>query len=421
MLSEQHAMLRERDSVLTFDSALGKILNHTKRLPVVKLRVAESLGYVLASQVKSREPVPLFTSSSVDGFAVRIEDIQRATKERPVRLTPQETISAGKVPQKSLKPGHTAKIMTGAPVPKNTSAVVMKELVTVNGGVVVFRSRAVEGENIRTRGGEFETGNLVFLPGTRITPPVLGMLVTLGISSVLVYRKPRIALVITGNELRPPSAKLRPGQIRDSNSFSLSASLQWLDIPPSMVVRARDNEKATTAAFARALSKADVIISSGGVSVGDFDFVRHALAGLGVKTLFWRVAMKPGKPNFFGAKGNKLVFGLPGNPVSALVSFEMLLKPALDKMRGIRPSAYPENTALLESDMRKSAGRVEFVRAFASRGAGGSLSVRPSRGQGSHMVGGLAEANCLIIFPKELSILEKGDTVSIRFLSWTQM
>lgn len=404
--------------MLDFDEALEKILKHTKRLPAVKVSVAESLGRVLAKEIKTREPIPRFDSSSVDGFAVRREDINEASKENPVRLRLQGTRQAGTSRPLSLKPGRTMKIMTGALLPKNTRAIVMKEHVAIDGGIAEFTLPAKEGENVRRKGEEFTRGEIVLSRGTIITPPVVGMLATLGFASIKAYRMPRVALIVTGNELRTPSGTLRAGEIRDSNSYALAAALRAVGISPTLVLHVPDSREQISRAFARALKKEDVVVSAGGVSVGDFDFVKEVLNDLRVKTVFWRVAMKPGKPNYFGTRGARLVFGLPGNPVSALVSFEMLVMPALRKMMGIHSSEILNSSATLESDVRKGAGRIEFVRAIASRSSDGHLTVRPVEGQGSHMVGGLAAANCLIKFPKESELINKGEVVAIRMLSW---
>ncbi len=404
--------------MLDFDEALEKILKHTKRLPAVKISVAESLGRVLAKEIKTREPIPRFDSSSVDGFAVRREDINEASKENPVRLRLQGTRQAGTSRPLSLKPGRTMKIMTGALLPKNTRAIVMKEHVAIDGGIAEFTLPAKEGENVRRKGEEFTRGEIVLSRGTIITPPVVGMLATLGYTSIKGYRVPRVALIVTGNELRTPSGTLRAGEIRDSNSYALAAALRAVGISPTLVLHVPDSREQISRAFARALKKGDVVVSAGGVSVGDFDFVKEVLNDLRVKTVFWRVAMKPGKPNYFGTRGARLVFGLPGNPVSALVSFEMLVMPALRKMMGIHSSEILNSSATLENDVRKGAGRIEFVRAIASRSSDGHLTVRPVEGQGSHMVGGLAAANCLIKFPKESELINKGEVVAIRMLSW---
>jgi len=404
--------------MLDFDEALEKILKHTKRLPAVKISIAESLGRVLAKEIKTREPIPRFDSSSVDGFAVRREDINEASKENPVRLRLQGTRQAGTSRPLSLKPGRTMKIMTGALLPKNTRAIVMKEHVAIDGGIAEFTLPAKEGENVRRKGEEFTRGEIVLSRGTIITPPVVGMLATLGYTSIKGYRVPRVALIVTGNELRTPSGTLRAGEIRDSNSYALAAALRAVGISPTLVLHVPDSREQISRAFARALKKGDVVVSAGGVSVGDFDFVKEVLNDLRVKTVFWRVAMKPGKPNYFGTRGARLVFGLPGNPVSALVSFEMLVMPALRKMMGIHSSEILNSSATLENDVRKGAGRIEFVRAIASRSSDGHLTVRPVEGQGSHMVGGLAAANCLIKFPKESELINKGEVVAIRMLSW---
>ena len=406
--------------MLDFDEALEKIVRHTKRLPVEKKSIGKSLGRVLATDIKTREPIPRFDSSSVDGFAVRIEDLKDGSKENSVRLPIQSTRQAGSSRPISLKAGHTIKVMTGALLPKNTQAIVMKEVVSVAGGIAGFTLPAKEGESLRRRGEEFSKGEIVLPRGTIITPPVVGMLATLGVTVVKLYRVPRIALIVTGNEVRSPSGSLRRGEIRDSNSYALAAALKAVGIPPILVLHVRDNRHQLSKAFARALKTADVVISAGGVSVGDFDFVKDVLGDLRVRTIFWRVAMKPGKPNYFGTRGRRLVFGLPGNPVSALVSLEMLVMPSVRKMMGVHLSDILNSRATLASDIRKVGGRIEFVRAIASRSSNGHLTVRPVEKQGSHMVGGLATANCLIIFPKDLESINAGEEVVIRMLSWNQ-
>ncbi len=386
----------------------------------VKLSIGDSLGYALAQEIKAREAIPLFDSSSVDGYAVRVRDLRNASEQNQVRLPVALTIAAGSSAPRTLKPLQTMKIMTGAPLPRGTDAVVMKELVKVRGKEIIFKSAAMEGANLRKRGEEFYKGESVLSKGTVITPPVIGLMATLGYEDVKVYRKPSVALVITGNEVRSPSRRLRRGEIRDSNSFSISSILRSIGIDPALVMHVRDRKEDLSKAFARAIKKADVVISAGGVSVGDFDFVKEVLNDLRVETVFWRVAMKPGKPNYFGTRGNKLVFGLPGNPVSALVSLEVLVMPALQKIMGLPRGAVLNYLALMESEFRRSPGRVEFVRAVATRLPDGHFSVKPVSGQGSHMVGGLAAANCLIILSENKERIEKGESVTIRTLSWTK-
>jgi len=405
-------------AVLTFEEALEKILKHSKRRLPLKAPIDRSLGFVLAEEIRAREEIPLFNSSSVDGFAVRISDIKDASQKNPVRLPVQGTVSAGSASPAALKPGYTMKVMTGAPLPPKTESVVMKEFVALSGENAIFKAPTKEGASVRSRGEEFSKKEIVFGKGTVVTPPVVGMCAALGYPTIKVFRKPTIALVITGNELRSPSAVLRAGQIRDSNSFALSAALASIRIVPSPILFARDKREVLSRAFARALKRADVVISAGGVSVGDFDFVKEVLGNLRVRTIFWRVAMKPGKPNFFGVRGKKLVFGLPGNPVSAMVSLETLVFPALRKMMGVRHSISLNHEAVLTTELRKGKGRTEFVRATAVMSPSGGWNVSPTRGQGSHMIGGLAQANCMIIVPRDRENLAKGERVSIRFFSW---
>ncbi len=407
--------------MLEYNEALEKISKHVRRLLPVKIPLGGALGFVLAEDIRAKEPIPLFDSSSVDGYAVRVQDIQGAAERHPVELRVQSTVSAGSAQARSLKPLHTIRIMTGAPLPKRADAVVMKEFVTSKGESIIFTSPAKDGASIRRRGEEFGKGENAFVKGTVITPPVIGMCATLGHASLKVYRKPVVALVITGNEVRSPSSRLRQGQIRDSNSFALAAALTSAGISPSNTLHVRDDKTMISRAFSRALKKADVVISAGGVSVGDFDFVKEVLGDLRVKTVFWKVAMKPGKPNYFGTRGKKLVFGLPGNPVSAMVSLETLVMPALRKMMGFRFSDAMRHEAVIEFDLRGSGGRTEFVRAFATRSGEEHLVVRPAAAQGSHMIGGLASANCLIILPKERGNVAKGESVSIRFLPWCKI
>ncbi|HTX17233.1 MAG TPA: gephyrin-like molybdotransferase Glp [Bacteroidota bacterium] len=405
--------------MLEYLEACEKILRHAHRMMPRRVPLADALGLNLAQEVKAREPIPLFDSSSVDGYAVLAADLKEAASDREVRLPVSAVIPAGSPGLRTIRRGETMKIMTGAPLPRKADAVVMKEHVREVNGVAIFTSPAKEGENLRRRGDEFAKGETVFVKGANVTPPVIAMSATLGFATLNVFAEPSVALVITGSEVRSPSAPLKRGQIRDANSYLISATLQHLGLSRPMILRARDSKRELKKAFARAIKKADVVISAGGVSVGDFDYVKEILSDLRVKTVFWRVAMKPGKPNYFGTRGGKLIFGLPGNPVSALVSFEVLVLPALHKMMGSMRMPAITVRAELAEDVKRSSGRVEFVRAFATRLPDGRYSVHPVIGQGSHMVSGVARANCLIVLSQNNDRVKKGDLVEIRFLSWT--
>ncbi len=406
--------------MIDFETAVSEVLRLTYMLPTHAVHLANSRGYVLAEDIIARESIPLFDSTSVDGYAVRADDIITALSSSPVHLMVQGAVQAGDSRVLHLKRNHAIKIFTGAQLPLDADAVVMKEYVSEENGKAAFHEPIRMGENVRKRGAEFSNGAIVFSAGTLITPPVMGMLSVLGYPKVQVYRKPKVALVITGNELRPPGSRLKRGQIRDVNSLSLTSMLRMLAIEPTLVVSVRDLKSAVSSAIRAALKKSDVVISTGGVSVGEYDFVRDVFAELRVKTIFWRIALKPGKPNYFGIKGRKLVFGLPGNPVSALVSFELLVRPALLKLQGLKTENQVSFRARLTRDLRKKAGRLEFIRAVFTKNSGSELLVTPTPGQDSHIMSSLARANCLMLFPKDAEFLPKGSVVEIHVLPWQQ-
>jgi molybdopterin molybdotransferase len=246
------------------------------------------------------------------------------------------------------------------------------------------------------------------------------MLAVLGRTTVSVIPKPSIALVMTGDELRMPGEELGPGETRDTNSFSLAAALGAMGIDKIDLYRVGDERKAVMDVLESALGAADAVITVGGISVGDFDFVKEAAEECGVKKLFWRIAMKPGKPNYFGKKGRRLFFGLPGNPVSVLISFHQLVRPALWKLSGLEPSPPNLFKARLTEDLFKKDPRLEFVRGSLVRDHGGGWAVKPIRGRDSHMLGGLAGADCLIHFPLEDEHLAAGSAVTVEPLRWSE-
>jgi molybdopterin molybdotransferase len=399
--------------MLDFYDARRCILQHTAVLPAQQKYFTETQGNILAENIVTTEAIPRFDFSAVDGFAVRSAEV---TSQRN-SLQLQGIIRAGDSAVYALKKKNAYKILTGAPVPKYADAIVMKEHCEEQSNTVTIHKKTEKGENIRERGGEFSKGALVLSAGTVITPPVIGMLATCGRTKIKVYRMPNVAILVTGNELQSPHAKLKRGQIHNSNLFTLVSSLQAMGINPVFAACVRDDERSMSNAFTAALKKADVVISSGGVSVGETDFVKHVLKELRVTQHFWGIAMKPGKPNFFGTKGKKLVFGLPGNPVAALLSFLLLVKPALDTMCG-KNSTEEIFSATVAEPLVKKAGRMEFVRGKFFRDEHGKIFVRATKGQDSHMLSGLTSANCLIHFPKEKEKLEKEESVAITPLAW---
>lgn len=398
-----------------FETAKSLILERSMTLGEEVLSFHQALGCVLAQEIISQEHIPHFDSSAVDGFAVRFEDAQNV----PVTLQVLDTLQAGDSKNIFLKKNCAIKIFTGAVIPKNATSIVMKEDVDDCRSTITVKRKMKLMENIRMRGEEFSTGDVALRSGTLITPPVIGLLATLGYSTVKVFKKPRVSIVVTGNELRSVNSKLRAGQIRESNSYALQSALNPIGIEPISVMTVRDDRKRIYDAIQNAMNTSDVVITVGGVSVGDYDFVKDVFSKLGVQTQFWRVAIKPGKPMYFGVKEKKLVFGLPGNPVAALLTFYLFVRTAIEQMIGLPVREHFEHQALLMKDIKKKAGRLEFVRAVLLRNADGTLTTTPTTGQDSHMMGGFASAQCLIQFPKESEFIKKGSKVQVELIRWS--
>lgn len=408
--------------MLSYDEARLTILEHTKQLPIQRLKLAKMAETFLAAPLIAQYDMPLFDNSAVDGFGVAISDI--AKHETPVRLRLSGVIRAGDKGNIKLNKNEAFKILTGAPVPKSVEAIIMQEFCKEEDGYVYLNRKPEAGDNIRRRGEEFRKGCEILPAGTPVTPAVIGLVATFGHSSFKVYRKPKVALISTGSELIQPGKPLAKGQIYNSNTYSLALALQKMGIDSFKSYQVKDSFLDCKRVFSLALKESDVVIPIGGVSVGDYDLVREVLTELGVMQIFWKIPMKPGKPVYFGkhetknSKRAKLVFGLPGNPVSALITFHQLVQPSLLKLIGQPEPASFKMEAILTKELRKKAGRIEFVRGYASM-EHHKFTVKPTLGQDSHMLGGLAKANCLIHFPADKEYLVQGETVTIEMLKWS--
>lgn len=417
--------------MLTWDEARTTVLEHTPVLSRKRVRLEAAAGRILAEPLIARNDSPPFDLSAVDGFAAHPADVAEASEDKPARLRLIGTVSAGRTTTARLAPGTAVKILTGAPVPRGAGGIVMKEYCREEPGFVKVHGRVAAGENIRPRGGEFHKGDEILPAGVAVTPPVAGVLAAFGYARLFVYEQPVVTIVVTGDELLSASQPLKPGKIRDANSYALSAAVSALGVRPYRTLRLKDRPAVLKKHLADALKRSDVLLAAGGVSVGDRDYVRPLLNELGVREQFWRVAVKPGKPAYFGLFDRRrrirragaakkppcLVFGLPGNPVSALVCFHQLVKPAMLKMMGMQPAAPRTCRARLVGERRKQPGRLEWVRGVLSWD-GGNAVVRPTSGQDSHMLGGLARANCLIRFPQAADHLADGTEVIVEPLSW---
>ncbi len=409
--------------MIDLDDARSAVLDHAEPLPTTKATLESALGCVLGLPVCTTLDLPSFDNSAVDGFGVHVDDVAGASERSPIRLELTGTVRAGEdVSRVALPRGKAVKIMTGAVAPADVEAVIMREYCREEDARVHVQRSAKPGENIRRKGEEFQLGQQILDAGTRVTPAVVGLLATVGLTEVEVHRKPRVAVLVTGDELVKPGTPLKPGQIYESNSFALVAILREMGIADVQMLHLRDERQIITDGIRKTLNSSDVVITVGGVSVGDFDYVKQAMADLGVEQIFWKINMKPGKPNYVGvfrkeSGSSTLVFGLPGNPVSAQVSFHHLVKPAILKMIGVTNIERQGLLAELATEIRHKVGRREFLRGVLETKQGHPV-VRPVSGQGSHMQGGLAKANCLIDVPPDCPGFKKGEQVFVELLTW---
>jgi molybdopterin molybdotransferase len=369
---------------------------------------------VLAEEIQADTDLPPFTNSAVDGFAVRAEDIQNTTKELPITLPIIGDVMAGQVSDKPLAPHTAMRVMTGAPLPNNADAMVMVEdTETLPTNRVAIHLPTRIGQHIRYQGEEVTKGSPVLMAGTYLRPAEIGLLATLGVAEPLVYCLPRVAIISTGDELvgLESGKALERGQIRDSNRYALAAMVEEAGGVVHSLTHIPDTMEATEEAFSACVaSGADIIVTAGGVSVGERDFVKPVLEKLG-HLEFWRIAMKPGKPLAFGHIGKTLFFGLPGNPISALVTFELFVRPLLGKMAGrsVKDTTRPRLKVRLLEPVPHIAGRQEFVRARIDLLETGEWVARTTGDQGSSRLSSMVGANALLIVPADSTGLAQGD------------
>ena len=402
------------DKIISIDEARARVLAEAAPLSAELRSLGEALDYVLVEEVVSSLDVPPFDNSAMDGFAVFAADVVDAGPETPVSLPLQETIPAGHIAQRPLGRGAVAKIMTGAPIPSGANAVVQSELAREENGKVLIYEAAKPGSNVRRAAEDIAIGDRVLAAGTALGPAELGVLASLGLPEVKVYRRPRVAVLSTGSELVEVDQLLSPGKIRNSNSYALQAYCQQVGVEVTRLGIAPDDYDSTLRLVEEGLSY-DVLITSGGVSVGEFDFVKNVQDALGVERRLWGVAMKPGKPLVFGVKGSTLVFGLPGNPVSAMVSFELFVKPALLRLMGHKQVVKPLYKAIVEEDVKSRDTRTYVVRVRAWREAD-RWHVSSTGPQGSGILRSMVGANGLIFVPGAPSGVRAGQEVDFLLL-----
>lgn len=396
--------------MLTYDDALARILAQIGPLAPEDTPLTDALGRVLAEEVTTPFPLPPFANSSMDGFAVRAADLTTL----PTTLPVTGEIAAGATAVPTLFPGQALRIMTGAPVPPGADAVVPVEDTKARGGGAAFLEAVSEGQCIRPAGEEAAAGSVVLRAGTVLRPAHIGLAATVGRANLRTYPRPRVAVLSTGDELIEPGQALGFGQIYNSNAYALAALVADAGGVVTHRLHARDTPEALRAAF-DAAEDADVLITSGGVSVGDYDYVKSVFAERGTVD-FWKVAIRPGKPVAFGQWGRTHFFGLPGNPSSTIVTFELFVRPALRRLAGHTDLTRPLLTATLTEAASHTPGRQSYQRAVVTHTTDGQAEVRALTKQGSGMLLPMTEANALLVLPADIESLSPGAAVTVLLL-----
>lgn len=414
-------MKAPEQTLTSFADALATVLAEARSLGPEAVPLDAARGRMLAQDIVAPFDLPRFDNTSVDGYAVHASDVERTNREGSAELSLDMVIPAGDaLGGRELKPGCAARVLTGSPLPAGTCAVVMQEDVELRDEQVRIAAGVSAGQCIRRQGEEYRAGGVVVRRGQRLTPPVCALAATMGLAQVTVARAPRVGLLLTGSELVAPGQPLREGQIYESNGSGLAAALRLAGIASLEIRTVNDALEPTLTALAALLATNDVVITSGGVSVGTFDAVKDALRQLEVEQRIWRVAIKPGKPFYFGVRAQSghrvVVFGLPGNPLSALVTFSVFAFPYLRAVQGDDTGSVPV-TARLATPIKKPAGRLEFVPVTLSPDEQG-WRAQPLDKRASHMLGGFARAQALAIFPAERERMEAGQTVTCQLLPW---
>jgi molybdopterin molybdotransferase len=400
--------------MMDYKDALREVLGRARPLTADSVSLDKALGRTLARDIRARESIPPFAKATMDGYAVRAADTRPEEGAASVHLRVIEDLPAGRVSRSAIGPGQAVRIMTGAPLPMGADAVVMVEDTEKAGDSVRLTSAVDPGENTGRAGEDVEKGELVLERGALVGPAAVGMLAALGYASVPVVRRPVVHIIATGDEIVEPGRKARPGQIRNSNGHALLALALQAGAEAAYLGIARDRSSSLGAKIGKARGS-EILILSGGVSVGDYDLVKDQLKSLGVRPVFWQVRIKPGKPVFFGVRGRQLVFGLPGNPTSAMVTFHLFVRPVLDGMLGRREPGPRSGKAVLDQEIDLESGRMQFLRgALVSDGP--QLRVAPYPDQKSGVLKSMVRSRVLIVVPADVTRVAKGQEVDILIL-----
>jgi molybdopterin molybdotransferase len=397
------------------DEARRIVLKHAGALERESVTLADAHGRVLATDVDGAMPIPPFDNSAMDGFALRSEDVAGAGPRTPVALRIAGESRAGRPSRQAVGPDQAVAISTGAMLPAGADGVVAVEQTHTRDGHVEVLTAVAPGDYVRLAGEDIRAGQRVLARGTRLGAAELGVLASLGLREVSCSRRPRVAVITTGDELVALGSELTPGAIHDANAYSVPALAQQLGAESRPVATVPDDAQATRRALEDALADADVVVICGGVSVGVHDHVRPSLAALGVDEHFWGVALRPGKPTWFGTRGETLVFGLPGNPVSAMVTFTLFVAPALDALSGSVVSVR-RSRARIARDYAKAPGRAHAVRCRLLLDEHG-WQAKPTGDQRSHILTSMLDADALAIIPTASGDVRAGENVEVQLLA----
>lgn len=386
--------------MIQVNQALSIIEENSCKMPIKKIKVSKSLGFILAETIYSPMDMPPFRQSSMDGYAFIHSELQQ--------FDIVSTSQAGDFSNMQLEKNQAIRIFTGAFVPDNLDTVVMQEHTTVNDKTVEITKMPVRFANVRNKGEQIKENELVLENNTVITPAAIGFLACLGITKIAVYAKPKVAIVVTGNELIKAGKKLPEGKIYESNSIMIESALKGIGIKKIETFRVKDNLKATKKILKSCIVTFDVVLVSGGISVGDYDFVKEALLSNGVEELFYKINQKPGKPLFFGKKEKTLVFALPGNPASTLTSFYIYVHPALKINMGFESIHLPKIKRKITAEFENTTGKTLFLKSLYD-----DEKVTVLESQSSAMLNTFAVANALIYLPYDVVNIEKDQEVMI--------
>jgi molybdopterin molybdotransferase len=405
--------------MLSVEEAQERMLALVQPLEPERVPILEALGQVLAKDVLAGHDIPPLDNSAMDGYAILAEDIAGASRGHPVRLPIIGNLAAGYVFEGAVEPGTVVRIMTGAPVPPGADTVIRFERTRRDGDEVEILEEVSRGRNIRRAGEDVRRGELVLPQGTLLRPQEIGMLASLGCAEALVIRRPRVAILATGEEVIPIDAPLAPGKIHNANSYSNAAQVLRSGGVPLLLGIARDRREELSAKIQGGLARGvDLFITSGGVSVGDFDMVKEVLTAEG-EIHFWWVNMKPGKPLAFGQIGGVPLLGLPGNPVAAMISTELFARPAILKMLGREEWAKPSIEAVLQDAITRKDDRRHYLRVHVWR-EGEQVYARLTGPQGSGILRSMVQANGLAVIPEERGELAAGERVQVLMLDWPE-